>query len=626
MKKILSVILTLTMILSLTACGSSPASPTPTAGPNVTTAPTDTANPTSLVPTPTESADAVPEKYEHFSVNGVYTNDSGYMRSDLTSLELVTLMGNGTNLGNTMEAYGRSSLGIKADVSQYETFWGQPETTQEIISALKAAGFDSLRIPVAWTNMMDFENGDYTINTAYLDRVEEIINYAINEDMYVVVNDHWDGGWWGRFGSATESVRESAMEHFTSMWTQIAERYKEYSDYLIFECGNEELGYRLNDTDFAPDSGTLSADECYEVTNLLNQTFVNIVRSTGGNNEQRFLLVAGFGTDISSTCDDRFQMPEDEAAHLLLSVHFYEPSGYCINTSLANWGSSSDYEKQNSLLKKMTKFTEQGYGIVIGEYSVIPASDGGMKDDTIEYFTNFLNNCDLYGYCPMLWDCSSLFIRKNLAFIDDELTDLFADRSYTAQSPLTAEEIAANAKTAIEAATEAAVDPPACPDDKAIAWIMFNSSDWNTMYSVGEPYAPSSKTAGITATDVEITGAGTYTVALDFTGIAGGYANSTVFCALAIQNGELLYPGYCISIQEILINGEPVTMNGRAYTGSDDGIVTRTNLYNQWVTAIPDNVRIEGGVLMGLTPTVLDPATLGNIETFSITFRYVKGK
>ena len=116
--------------------------------------------------------------------------------SEMSSIELTKVMGNGINLGNTMEAYGRGSLGTNADVTAYETFWGQPVTTQEMITGMKDAGFDSIRIPVAWTNMMAFETGDYTINPAYLDRVGEIIEYAYNADMYVILNDHWDGGWW----------------------------------------------------------------------------------------------------------------------------------------------------------------------------------------------------------------------------------------------------------------------------------------------------------------------------------------------------------------------------------------------------------------------------------------------
>ena len=165
--------------------------------------------------------DRAPEKRPHLSANGIETSDHGFMRRDLTAVELSELMGNGINLGNTMEAFGRRELGLQAPVSSYETFWGQPETTQEMVSGMKAAGFDTLRVPVAWTNTMDYEHGDFSIREDYLDRVEQIINYALNEDMYVIVNDHWDGGWWGMFGSANPATRAAGMDLYVAMWTQI---------------------------------------------------------------------------------------------------------------------------------------------------------------------------------------------------------------------------------------------------------------------------------------------------------------------------------------------------------------------------------------------------------------------
>ncbi|HWT73425.1 MAG TPA: glycoside hydrolase family 5 protein [Mobilitalea sp.] len=559
------------------------------------------------------------------------TEDSGNTGKDLTSLELVKLLGNGINLGNTMEAYGHKDLGTTADVSSYETLWGQPVTTKEMIESMKAAGFDTLRIPVAWTNAMNYESGDYTIGENYLNRVEEIINYALNADMYVIVNDHWDGSWWGMFGSATQETRDNAMKLYVSMWTQIANKYKEYSDHLIFESANEELGDRLNDKDVAADSGTLSEDECYAMANKINQTFVDTIRSTGGNNAERFLLIAGYNTDIAKTCDDRYVMPTDTAKDkLLLSVHYYTPWGYCGNSSLSSWGSGNNYKEQNDLLAKMTKFTEKGYGVVIGEYAVALKDDGSVKDNTVDFFDNFLNNCDMYGYCPVLWDCSSLFIRKDLGFSDKAVADFFKNRSYAAQSTMTEEDIAANAKAAIEAAVAAAAEKAdtatAVSADKAIAWIMFNSNDWGIMYSVGNIYNPTDKTDGLVATDTEITGAGTYTVSLDFTGTAAGYADSTAFSALGIANGELLYPGYIINITDVQINGESYSLTGKPYTTSDNQICTRVNLFNTWVSAIPDDARTKDGNTSDVSAVIVDNSTLGKIKTLSITFDYGPAK
>ncbi|MCM1193517.1 MAG: glycoside hydrolase family 5 protein [Butyrivibrio sp.] len=552
--------------------------------------------------------------------------DDGTIREELTALELTELMGNGINLGNTMEAYGRSTLGTDADPTQYETFWGQSVTTQEMLDGMKAAGFDTLRLPVAWTNMMNFETGDYTINSAYLDRVEEIVGYARNAGMYVIINDHWDGSWWGMFGSATENTRNQAMELYKSMWTQIAERFKDYSDYVIFESANEELGFRLNDTDIAKDSGTLSDDECYTVANEINQTFVDTVRATGGNNASRFLLIAGFGTDIANTCSSKYKMPADSAENkLLVSVHYYDPSGYCINSSLATWGTKQDYQNMNDTLALMTKFTEQGYGVIIGEYGVLLEASG-LKENAADYTQNFLNNCDIYGYCPVLWDCSNLYDRQTCSIIDIGMGRLYTKHSLEIQSGKSKEDIAAQARKEMDADYENAKEAAGVADDMAMAWIMYNSSDWNIMYSVGDTYAPDDKTAGVEAADVEITGAGTYTVSLDFTGTAGGYASSVVFSALAIANGEKLFPGCYVEIQEVLVNGEPYELKGQPYTASDDGACTRVNLYNAWVSKVPDDARVLHDNGQELTPCILDADTLGNVETISVTFELVTGE
>ena len=283
---------------------------------------------------------------------GAKTSDDGSINKDLTATELARLLGNGTNLGNTMEAYGHKSYSADTDPESFETFWGQPVTTEEMIKGMKASGFDSLRVPVAWTNAMEYEKGDYTINEAYLDRVEEIINYALDNDMYVIINDHWDGSWWGMFGSSEQSDVDKAFEMYKSMWTQIANRYKKYSDRLIFEGANEELGDRLNDTDVCKNSGSLSKAECYEMANKINQTFVDTVRATGGNNEQRFLLIAGYNTDITMTCSNKFQMPTDTAKDkLLLSVHYYTPWDYCGTNGRSDWGTKRSRPSVDSVIK-----------------------------------------------------------------------------------------------------------------------------------------------------------------------------------------------------------------------------------------------------------------------------------
>ncbi|GIP52968.1 glycoside hydrolase family 5 protein [Paenibacillus vini] len=553
---------------------------------------------------------------------------------EITALEVANLMGNGINLGNTMEAYGHVSLGVDAETSAYETLWGQPVTTKEMLTAMKEAGFDSVRIPVAWTNAIDYESGNYTIKKAYMDRVEEIVNYALDADMYVVINEHWDGGWWGMFGSATSETREKAMELYVSMWTQIAERFQDYSDKLIFESGNEELGSRLNDVDVSKDSGALTEDESYETTNKINQTFVDTIRGSGGNNSERFLLIAGYNTNIMATLDDRFQMPKDSIANrLLISVHYYDPWSYAGSEDLASWGSESEYKAQNDVLAKMTKFTDQGFGVIIGEYGALPAKDGTIKENTVDYTKNILDNSDLYGYVPMLWDTSSFFVRQDLKINDEGLAKLFKDRSLSAQSSLSDEEIKENARKSLELGIAKGkeydtsyVGPTLNGDEKAVAWIMYNSNDSNVSYSAGDTYDPSSKTDGVVASDVEINGAGTYTISLDFTGTTEGFANSVLFSAIGITNGELLFPGYIVTIKDVTINGDPYKMTGVPYTTTDDKKTTRVNLHNPWVGSIPVEARLPEGDLSSASATVLDNQTLGEVETISVTFEYGPAK
>lgn len=598
-KRLLSIVMAVTMAFGLVACSTPEASSS-----NNNVNPDNVAN--------------------EVSTSALLGGDDGSVRSELTALELTTYMGNGINLGNTMEAYGRAEFGTTGEIYQYETFWGQPETTQEIISGMKAAGFDTLRIPVAWTNKMNFEEKDYTIDPALLDRVEEIVGYARSEGMYVIINDHWDGSWWGMFGSATPETREDAMNLYTSMWTQISTRFAGYSDYVIFESANEEVGDRLNDTDVAADSGTLSTDECYATSLLINQAFVDTVRSTGGNNAERFLLIAGYGTDITQTCDSRFKMPTDTAdSKLLISVHYYEPSGYALFESIDSWGVKDDYDKADAKLSMMQSFTEQGYGVIIGEYGALPLNGRTVKNNTYEYTLNILNECDIYGYVPVLWDTNGMYNKTYNRIIDKQVAELYLDRAYDKQKDMSYDDVIASAKASQAEAIENAPEGFALEADKAVAWIMFTSGDWSVQYSVGDIYDPSTAPSTIVAVDQDIDGEGTYTVSLDFTGLSTGEASGCAFSALAIANGEILFPGYIIDIKEIKLNGEVYELKGIPYTSSDDQKCTRVNLFNEWVNEVPDDIRTVSGVKEGATPRIIDTADFSSVQTLEITFDYI---
>ena len=383
------------------------------------------------------------------------TPDSSEVNS-MTALEVIRAMGNGIDLGNTLETYNHAAYLAGSDPGYFESGWGQPRTTQEMIQGMKAAGFDTIRIPVSWTNGMNYESGDYTIDSRLMDRVDEIVTWALDADMYVIINDHWDGGWWGMFGAAEQETRDKAMEMYKSMWTQIGEHFAGRSYKLIFESANEELGDRLNDKEVTGSNGILTENECYDTANKINSEFVKLIRSQGGMNADRFLLIAGYNTDITKTCDDRFKMPVDSAdSKLLVSVHYYTPWDYCGTDDVNQWGSSSDYDEQNGLFEKLSKFSEQGYGVVIGEYAVM-MSNGGIKPDTDLFYSNLMDNCDLYDFCPILWDCSSFYNRTTNTLSDAKLAELFSSRAVANEAGKSVEDIKSEAKKRIENTREKA--------------------------------------------------------------------------------------------------------------------------------------------------------------------------
>jgi len=385
-----------------------------------------------------------------------YTPAYTYKPVDDTDLEnmeaqqLTKIMGNGINLGNTLEAASNRFGYNQEDASIYETAWGQPKTTKAMFLAMKEAGFDSVRIPVAWTNTMDWSRGDFEINQNYLERVAQIVNWALEADLFVMINDHWDYQWWGLFSHD----EELAFKVFEKMWSQVGLYFKDYSYKLIFEAGNEELGARFNDTlDSNVDSrleginysskGKLSQAECYKMITKVTQRFVDIIRSQGGNNAKRFLLIPGYDTDITRTTSPSYVMPKDSTnsiQKLIISVHYYTPSTYCILSEDASWGqvqsswgSVFDYLNMNRDFYKMTQFIEAGYGVIIGEYGVA-MKDKKKKDGMEKWLTEVLDNCDTYNYCPFLWDCNSFF-KKNgtLGFTDAEVGAVYKGRDYASE-------------------------------------------------------------------------------------------------------------------------------------------------------------------------------------------------
>lgn len=344
---------------------------------------------------------------------------------DMSAIELVKDMGNGWNLANTMESVADWVGG--ANASEYETAWGQPITAKRMIDSLKTYGFNSVRIPVAWSNMMS-DDGSYKISDLYFKRVDEILGYVLDNDMYAIINIHWDGGWWEDFGSTDPAKKEEAMVKYTAMWQQIADHYKDSSYRLILESANEELGNASK--------GSQSEDDGYQLVNEINQTFVDIVRESGSFNSNRHLLIAGYNTDVDMTCDTRYFMPKDAVANkLIISVHYYTPSTFCIASEKDNswgymdsWGTESDVALMKTNFEKMKKFTDAGYGVIIGEYGVTQKKVDGresIKEGMDAFIKSVVSLSKENGYCAMLWDTGVVYNRRNGKMENDMFNNIY---------------------------------------------------------------------------------------------------------------------------------------------------------------------------------------------------------
>ena len=380
------------------------------------------------------------------SLQGVSTvtgmADDGVMRDDMTAQDYADDMGLGINLGNTMEAYwldlsrqysGAQTIGDNKP-QNYETCWMNGNdviTTQDIIDGMKNAGFNTVRIPVYWGNMMK-EDGTYTINSEYIGRVKEIVDYCRNAGVYAVINiHHYDEFVIRHF--ATFGTLEQCAETIKHLWTQIAEYFKGYSDYLIFEGFNEYLGGGPYQTDsqgkIVVDSKgdaittNLSTEDAYKWTNTLNQAFVDAVRETGGNNEKRMLIASGYLTNIDNTTKADFKMPNDPTEdRLMVSVHYVDNALYW------SYQLGNEYWKMYSInqleILKRT-FKSKGIPVFIGETTTSTSYKGHFAEDAevtdpseaMDYMLRLIKG---YGFVPVLWDTCDDFYSRTFCEIDSQ--------------------------------------------------------------------------------------------------------------------------------------------------------------------------------------------------------------
>ncbi len=374
LKKTAAAVAALAMAVSMTACGSSDVETTDTIA--------DTASTTAVVE----------EKSDW---------------DELDQTAIAAAMGMGWNLGNQLEA---NSNGVPS-----ETAWGNPVIKEELFKAVKDAGFSTVRIPVSYLSMIG-EGPDYKIDEAWLNRVQEVVDYAINNELYVVMNIHGDGYYSvnGGWLLCVDENQDEIKAKFKAVWTQIADRFKDYDEHLIFESMNEVF-----DGTYGNPNPT-----GYENINAYNQIFVDAVRDTGSNNTKRWLLVPGWNTNIQHTTSESFVIPQDtkcesDSNRIMISVHYYDPYNFTLDENMStattqwgqyaienfdNWGQQDYVDSQMKLLND--KFTSQGYPVIIGEMGVQNKSHVYDKHNEFRRYWNeyVVKAAKANGCIPVYWD------------------------------------------------------------------------------------------------------------------------------------------------------------------------------------------------------------------------------
>lgn len=333
--------------------------------------------------------------------------DNSGMERD--AMELAQKMKLGWNLGNTLEATNVNNGVYTAS----ETLWGNPKASKTLIDGIKAAGFNAVRIPCAWNGYIE-DNVTYKIRDSWLTRVREVIDYCVDNDMFVIINIHWDGGWLEEH--PTYEHQEEVNKKQKVLWEQIAVSLRDYDERVLF-AGTNEVHTNSNPT-----------TENFEVQMSYNQTFVDAVRSTGGKNAFRNLVVQGYNTNIQLTYD-HLVLPNDITSNRLMTeIHFYDPWDFCGlledaswatvkyfwgadyagNPKRSDWGQEAWVDEAFGLMKE--KFIDKAIPVILGEYgptlrSNLTGADLTNHLNSRHYYLNYVTKAAKEnGLVPFYWD------------------------------------------------------------------------------------------------------------------------------------------------------------------------------------------------------------------------------
>ena len=321
------------------------------------------------------------------------------------SVELVKDMKIGWNLGNTLDAFedGARNQGLAS-----ETCWGQPKTTPEMFKGLYRSGIRTVRIPITWHNHIADNN--YTIDPDWMARAKEIVGYALDAGLYVIINSHHDTAAIPNFGYAQgyyplHDSRNPSISFLTRVWEQVAEAFKDYDNHLIFELMNEPR-LRGHDREWWYDAENVDCKNALKEICDYEQRCLDVIRKSGGNNASRYVMVPGYVASPWGAMNDVFKLPTDSAAdRLVVAVHAYDPwvfagehPGVKEFTDEAREGIKSTFDKLGET------FVQKGIGVVVGECG---ATNKNNLDQREAWFRYYFGQAKKNGITAIMWDNGS---------------------------------------------------------------------------------------------------------------------------------------------------------------------------------------------------------------------------
>ncbi len=308
----------------------------------------------------------------------------------------------GWNLGNTFDAQDAGKGNPNRD---YETYWCGARTTRELIHAIKSAGFNVIRIPVSWHNHV---TGDrYRIDDTWMNRIREVAQWIVDEDMYFIINIHHDNS--KDFLYPDNAHYQQSEEYVTAIWAQIAEAFSEFDDHCIFECMNEPRLVGSN-YEWWLNQNAPECKEAADCINRLNQKFVDTVRAAGENNATRYLLVPGYCGSPDGALTTLFKMPEDSADNrIMIEVHAYTPYNYALNKDNpdSSFNLEKDREKKNEIATFMTRlyneYIANGIPVLIDEFGALQKKTSDLQD-RVNFAAYYVASASARGITCVWWD------------------------------------------------------------------------------------------------------------------------------------------------------------------------------------------------------------------------------